>query len=232
MTAKEKAAGVLATPATASTSEHSQHLPTIRLATAKNEPRVDSRLLAKNIGNLHRSVFELVKDHQADFEEFGKVRFETDQPTGVEGGRPERFALLTEDQAYLLLAYSRNTPRSRALKVRLVKAFGEARRAAVLHSAEYLPTYHQLHDEIQAMAAGSQNERFVHMNINKMVNKVAGVDAGHRKDAAAPQQAMLIVAQSIAAKAVRGAPDHRDGYQRAKSALLALSSVAMLEVCP
>lgn len=35
------------------------------------------------------------------------------------------------------------------------KAFGEARRSAGQHGAEYLPTYHQLHEELHALAAGS-----------------------------------------------------------------------------
>ena len=80
-----------------------------------------------------------------------------------------KFALLNEDQAYLLLTYSRNTARVRELKVRLVKAFRDARIAADTRKGEYLPTYHRLHDDIHALASGSPNERHVHGNINKLV---------------------------------------------------------------
>lgn len=195
------------------------------LTTTQTEPRIDSRLLARQMGKKHPSLFELVKDHRADFEELGKVRFETGASPGSKTGQAERFALLNEDQSYLLLTYTRNTVRTRQLKVRLVKAFGEARRAAGQRQAEYLPTYHQLHDELHALAAGSAHERHVHMNVNRLINKTVGLAAGQRTAAPMPTQSMLAVAQSVAASAARGAPDHRAGYQRIKNAMLALSAV-------
>ena len=164
----------------------------------------------------------------ADFEELGILRFQTGEIKGR--GRPEKFAMLNEDQCYLLLTYSRNTARTRQLKVRLVKAFGEARRAAVQHGAEYLPTYRQLHDELHALAAGSEHERHVHMNVNRLINKTVGLEAGHRESVALPQQSMLAVAQIVAANAAKGAPDHRAGYQRIKTAMRVLSAATMLGV--
>lgn len=204
---------------------------TVILSHIGGEPRIDSRLLAVAMGRRHQDLFELVKGHAAAFEELGVIRFQTGKPTGPSGGRPERFALLNEDQAYFLLTLTRNTTRTVALKVRLVKAFGEARRAAEA-GTEYLPTYHALHDELHALAAGSANERFVHMNLNKLVNKTVGIGTGERGALRTAPKAMLITAQAVAARAMRGAADHRDGYERAKSALLALSSVTMLEVTP
>ena len=198
------------------------------LATVKAESRIDSRLLALHLDANHQSVFELVKDHGADFEELGILRFQTGEIKGR--GRPEKFAMLNEDQCYLLLTYSRNTARTRQLKVRLVKAFGEARRAAVQHGAEYLPTYRQLHDELHALAAGSEHERHVHMNVNRLINKTLGLEPGHRESVVLPQQSMLAVAQIVAANAAKGAPDHRAGYQRIKTAMSALSAATMLGV--
>lgn len=52
----------------------------------------------------------------------------------------------------MLLTYSRNTTKVRALKLNLVKAFSEARRAIDIRKAEYLPEYHALHDAINAKA--------------------------------------------------------------------------------
>ncbi|MDB5745091.1 MAG: hypothetical protein JWR68_3406 [Polaromonas sp.] len=203
------------------------------LAIVKAEPRIDSRLLAQHLGNQHKNVGELLEQHKTDFLELGVLRFETAKPIGEQGGRPEKFALLNEDQCYLLLTYSRNTPRTRQLKVRLVKAFGEARRAAVQHGAEYLPTYHQLHDELHALAAGSEHERHVHMNVNRLINKAVGIEAGQRSAIPMPAQSMLAVAQAVAVKAARGAPDHREGYQRIKSAMVALSAATLsLEAHP
>lgn len=201
----------------------------LALVIRKDEARIDSRVLALHFGKDHHDVFELVKNYRTDFEQLGVVRFQTEKPLpGSKGGRPERFALLNEDQAYLLLTYSRNTAKARALKVKLVKAFGEARRAAQSHRAEYLPTYHALHDAIHARAAGSSNEKFVHLNVNKLINQTAGIEAGQRASATIPQQSLLTVAQAVAAKAMQQAPNHRAGFQQTKAALLALTQATMI----
>ncbi|PRD66957.1 Rha family transcriptional regulator [Malikia granosa] len=72
----------------------------LKLVTCKDEARIDSRILAQHFGKDHHDVFELVKNYHADFEQMGVVRFQTEKPLpGSKGGRPERFALLTEDQA-------------------------------------------------------------------------------------------------------------------------------------
>ena len=197
------------------------------LKTVKAEPRIDSRLLAKSLGTKHQSTFELLKEHRADFEELGKVRFETGASPGSKTGQTERFALLNEDQSYLLLTYSRNTARTRQLKVKLVKAFGEARRAAGQHGTEYLPSYHQLHDELHTLAAGSDHERNVHMNVNRLINKTVGLEPGQRSAASMPVQSLLAVAQAVAVQATRGASDHRAGYQRIKIAMAALSAATL-----
>lgn len=202
------------------------------LAVTPVETRADTRMLAKHLGNQHKNVFELVKGYRGDFEQLGVVPFETEKPAGAAGGRPERFALLNEDQAYLLLTFSRNTAKVRALKVKLVQAFGEARRAAQQRAVEYLPTYHQLHDVVAIKAAGSANQRFVHMNLNKLVNRTCGLEPGQRLAAPMAQQSMLSVAQAIAASAMRAGHDHHDGYQRAKNALQALHAVAAIGMGP
>ena len=202
----------------------------LTLTTIKTETCVDTRLLAQHLGNRHQSMFELVRKHSADFEEFGILRFQTGVIDGR--GQPEKFALLSEDQCYLLLTYSRNTTRVRQLKVNLIKAFREARRATYLRQVEYLPTYHKLHDEIHALAAESSNEKFVHMNVNKLVNKAVGLEAGQRAAAPLMQQSMLIVAQAVAANALRGATDHHAGYERVKQSLQALTAVTQLEHQP
>lgn len=102
--------------------------PDIVLVQEQAVPRVDSRVIAAQLGKKHRSVYRLITDHQEDHETFGILRFEIAE---IEGrGQPEKYALLNEDQCYLLLTHTRNTEQTRRLKVALVKAFGEARRAA------------------------------------------------------------------------------------------------------
>ena len=198
------------------------------LAIVKTEARIDSRPLAKSLRNQHKAVMALIDRYADQFKAFGQLPFKKEVGDRAQGGgNPERFTLLNEDQAFFLLSLSRNSDHVVSLKVRLVKAFGEARRAAVQHGAEYLPTYHQLHDELHALAAGSEHEHHVHMNVNRLINKTIGVEAGQRTGLARPTQSMRAVAQIVAAKAIRGAPDHRAGYQRIKSAMVALSAATL-----
>lgn len=198
------------------------------LITTATEARVSTQLLAQHLGNKHRSLFELVQNHRSDFEQLGLLRFQTGVINGR--GQPEKFAMLNEDQATLALAYSKNTKRVRELKVKLVKAFGNARRAAAMRQTEYLPQYHLLHDRIAELASGSPNENRVHQNFNKLLNKFAGIAPGQRASAALPQQALLIVGQLVASKAAQSAVDHHDGYQLAKASLQALHGTLALEV--
>lgn len=106
----------------------------IKLVHAQGEARVDSRVIAEQLGIQHENSYDQLKKYRADFVELGVLRFETGKPSGHKGGRPEKFALLNEDQAYLLLSYSRNTKKVRRLKVNLVKAFRDARHRAGLDS--------------------------------------------------------------------------------------------------
>ena len=195
------------------------------LTLVKNERRADTRLLAKHLGNQHKNVFELVKNYKADFEQLGKVTFQTE---ALSSGQLEKFALLNEDQAYLLLTYSRNTTKVRALKVKMVKAFAEVRRAAEVRQVEYLPAYHQLHDAIKVAANGSPNERFIHMNANKALNQLAGVESGQRAGAGSLQQSILAVGSALAAQALQNATDGHGLHKRIKAALEPLTGILAL----
>ncbi|MDL4860803.1 P63C domain-containing protein [Halomonas elongata] len=107
----------------------------ITLTNIDSEPRADSRDLAARLGNKHRHSIELVDRYLEKFERFGVVRFETAKPEkGSLGGRPERYALLNEDQSYFLLSLSRNTETVVDLKADLVAAFRRARDEASLES--------------------------------------------------------------------------------------------------
>lgn len=193
---------------------------TLTLVHIKDEPRIDSRALAEHLGIQHRSAAKLLIAYADDFRELGVMRFQIAKPSaGSVGGRPEKYALLNEDQVYLLLTYSRNTAKVRALKVRLVKAFREARQSLDLTRTEYLPTYHALHDEIHAKAAQSSNERFVHMNFNRLINKAVDIESGQRRGLDIPRRSMLIVAQHLAQTAMHHAADYKEGYALAKEAL-------------
>ncbi|WP_345956570.1 Rha family transcriptional regulator [Pseudomonas fulva] len=80
-------------------------------------------VIAAGTENEHASVIALVRKYQADFEEFGRVRFEI-EPFETAGGMQAReVALLDEPQATLLLTFMRNTEIVRAFKKKLVREF-------------------------------------------------------------------------------------------------------------
>lgn len=203
----------------------------LALTTTTSEPRIDTRLLAQGFGNRHKAAMSLIDRYVDRFKAHGQLTFKkTVGQRKQGGGNAERYALLNEDQAYLLLSLSRNSDTVVLLKSKLVTAFSNARRAADLRKTEYLPEYHHLHDTMSVLANGSSNERRVHQNVNKLLNKFAGIEPGQRASAALPHQAMLIVAQLVASKAAQGASDHHDGYQRIKTSLTALQGTLALEV--
>ena len=113
------------------------------------------------------------------------------------------------------------------MKVWLIEAFAEARANAQQHATEYLPSYHKLHDAIGLTAAQSTNQRHIHCNFNKLVNKAAGIGSGQRQQLTLPQQSMLAVAQHIAAVSVAKAGNHKAGYAKAKTALRQLNTLAL-----
>lgn len=191
----------------------------IALIEKRGEARADSRLIAQALGNQHKATAQLIERYADQLKGFGKLPFEME---ALPSGQTARYYLLNEDQSFFLLTLSRNTPRVVALKANLVKAFKEARLKAELHT-EYLPGYHDLHDQMHRLAAGSPNERWAHANLNKLVNRAAGVESGQRARADVPRKAMLIAAQHLAAQAMQGADNHHDGYERAKAALVPLT---------
>ncbi|CAH1207473.1 conserved hypothetical protein [Candidatus Nitrotoga sp. BS] len=222
-----------ATEKSAPLQQHSKEnysLKTLTLTLCKEEARLDTRLLAKHLGNTPKAIIKLVDKHKQCFSELGKVVFEI---SPLPSGQRERYGALNEDQCYLVLTFSRNTAKVKDLKVKMVKVFGEARKARELRHTEYLPTYHQLHDQIKVLADGSPNEQLIHMNFNKLLNKVSGIKAGMRSMANLPTQSLLIVAQLMTLQAMQSASDHKDGYALAKDAtmpLLALTAGNVLQL--
>jgi len=92
---------------------------------------IDSRLIAQERGINHGDWFKnVILKYQQEIErDFGVFRFQNGKLLkGLRGGRPERFAWLTEEQATILMTYSRNTEQVRCCKRKLVLAFAEAKK--------------------------------------------------------------------------------------------------------
>ncbi len=142
---------------------------------------VDSRLIAQDLGIAHKNLLETLDNYRKRIEiAFGVVRFETEKPLkNSKGGRPERVAYLTEDQATLLMTFSRNTPKVVDCKVALVQAFSKAKQVI----KEVIPTQVQ---EIERLKVELELAR-------------ARDSAARSEDAAArSQQQLMAVSQAIA----------------------------------
>lgn len=119
---------------------------------------VDTITIAEGVHVQHKNILELIRKYLPDFEAFGMVAFET-QPFETAGGTQKRvIAWLTEDHTTLLFTFLKNTEIARKLKIRLVKAFREAREEiARLQQTPALPDF--TNPAIAARAWAEQYEK-------------------------------------------------------------------------
>lgn len=92
-------------------------------------PVTTSLAIAEGVGNPHKAVIQLVRQYQADLEDFGRVAFEMAPFVTAGGAQSREVAVLNEQQATLLMTYMRNNDVVRRFKKRLVHAFYEMARA-------------------------------------------------------------------------------------------------------
>lgn len=106
-------------------SKHLEPVTSLVRTDENGEPTTTSLIIAEGTGAQHASVIRLVRDHQQDFEEFGRVGFEIAPFETAGGVQTRNIAVLNREQATLLMTYMRNTPIVREFKKNLVRAFGE-----------------------------------------------------------------------------------------------------------
>lgn len=192
-----------------------------------DEPRIQHSIISKMLDLKPRYHLRQIERYFSEFESLGVLSFENAKPSkGGAGGRPERVALLNEDQSYLLVTYSRNSAIARQVKQKLVLAFRTARDGLRVRQQQYLPNYHHTHNAVQQMAlhaaeAGSATpERIHHINIEKLINNTFGINAGTRNTLppelqSAVSAAYLVISKSIDETLSAGG-DHKQAYQVAK----------------
>lgn len=191
-----------------------------------NEPRVDSRLIAKGLGIQHKNIMELIQGYQSHLEALGVVPFQTEKPPkGSKGGRPQNFALMNEDQSYFLVTLSNNTEQTVKLKLALVMAFKVAREA-IDAKTDYLPCYRECHDAVAnlvKLSGSTTPESIHHMNVEKLINKAFGIPSGVRSKLPPAVRAAVSLAEQIAGvqyqRAINANEDHKAAYQAAKVAV-------------
>lgn len=112
-----------------------------------DEVYVDSRLIVERLGIEHESFLRTLDNYQTQIEQaFGVIRFEIGKPSGPQGGRPSRYALLNEDQATFVMTLSRNSPEVVQCKLDLVQSFSKAKKIIQLQQREtvnYIPYWYQ-----------------------------------------------------------------------------------------
>lgn len=86
----------------------------------------DSRVLAMEFGQRHQYTIELIRNHIKEIERFGVVRFETLKP---KTGRPMNIAVLTEEQALILLTFTRSRQETNDLRHKLISEFSIMKKA-------------------------------------------------------------------------------------------------------
>ncbi len=214
----------------------------ISLIQKKNEVRVSSLDIAKELGVSHKASLQLIDNQLSSFKKINPPPFHTVKAELLpQGGRAKstRYALLSEDQAYFLLALSRNSKRVIELKLNLVQAFGRFRREQQA-AVDYLPFYHELHDSVKALAklahqSGSRApERVFHININRLINDAFGLESGQRPDLPGHLRAKVtaanVVAKELLERAKEEGYDHKATYQHVKHGITAFANVGVMRL--
>lgn len=197
------------------------------LVLAKDGPRIDSRIVAEELGIENRALLQNIDNYLPKFNAFGVVTFQTQKPPkGSKGGMPVRFALLNEDQAYFAVTLSRNTEQAVEVKFRLVRAFGEARKQQDARQTQYLPFYHLAHDAARSMAQTAQQrgseapEQVFHTNVERLINRVFGIEAGQRARLTPAMRNAVSTAYQLVSAAVADTladgGDHKAAYREAE----------------
>lgn len=208
-------------------SKHTLQTSYFPLVLAKDGARIDSRVIAAELDIENRALLQNIDNYFSHVEAFGVVTFQMQKPPkGSKGGMPVRIALLNENQAYFAATLSRNTARAVDVKFRLVKAFGEARQHQQTRDSQYLPFYHLAHEATRQMANDAANhgsnvpEGIFHANIERMINKAMGIEAGQRDSLDAAQCNAISTAYQLVRAAITDTlaanGGHDAAYQEAK----------------
>lgn len=95
----------------------------IKIENVGGELRVDSRLIASELGNIHKNVVEMIRKYSKRLEKYGRVTFET-IPFETNGGLQNAvFCYLNEKQSTFLVTLSKNSDRAVDLKQKLTDSY-------------------------------------------------------------------------------------------------------------
>lgn len=204
------------------------------------EPYTTSEVIAEAAGVKRRSVTHLIQQHKADFQEFGRVRFEITPLQTAGGIQKVTVYHLNEQQATLLMTYLKNTEQVRAFKKELVRQFYAMRDFIRERQSPIWQDPRTLGKEIRRMetdaikalvayaeAQGSQHAARYYQSISSLANRTAGVverDKAHTVELSALLMVEKVIAQEIRVGIEAGRP-YKDIYAGLKEKLSALCPV-------
>ena len=180
----------------------------LSLELLKTEFRVDSRLLAPELNHRPRTILESLDKYTSQFESLGQLPFQTE--SGYNNAQV-RYALLNEDQCYFLLTLMRNNNHIVAAKLKLVKAFRDARAQLALRDMARIEGKAVRRTETDAIkdlveyasAKGSSNASMYYATITKMTNSLLGIESGQRDKLDHKSLQQIKVAETIVEIAIR-----------------------------
>ena len=197
----------------------------------KGEARVDSRLIAPELGIKHQSLIETIRRYQTELEQFGSLPFQTGaRKRKTTGGVIEKYVLLNENQANFLMTLSRNTHQVVKLKMRIVAAFGRFREHQQTLE-DYLPLHASFQQTVKELVdaaheAGSTTpDQFFYANFNRLINSTFGLKSNERH--AIPPGLRVYVTTAIALvqqvlqESLASGLNHKQAYALAKQRLIA-----------
>lgn len=178
------------------------------------EPYTTSEIIADVAGVQRRTINKLIQKHKADFEEFGKVRFEIAPLPGSRTGQNITVYHLNEQQATLLMTYVRNTETVRAFKKELVKQFYAMRALLMERNSPIWQDTRSLTREVRrieaaaiaelvqyANAQGATAAQWYYATISRLANKTAGIT--NRDTAHVEQLTALILIERVITEEIR-----------------------------
>ena len=203
----------------------------------RNELRTDSRLLARFLNHRHRTILESIDKYIDKFQELNPVPFETElgKPLPQGGfGQPVRYALLNESQCYFLLTLMRNNDLVVEAKLKLVKAFEDARRQLAQRDSARIEGKKARIAETEsikalvdyASASGSESANKYYVIITKMTNEFLGIESGERNTLPAERLKQIATVELVVDIAIRDGIKaelpYKDIYKLAKERVFSL----------
>ncbi|VTZ91308.1 Rha family transcriptional regulator [Limosilactobacillus mucosae] len=204
------------------------------LGNVTEEPYTTDEIIAAYSENDIESVKRLAREYKQDFEELGFFGFEIRKLPGR--GRPTKIYKFNEQQAALLMTYLGNTPKVRAFKKALVKAFFAMRNEKleqIKNRARSIPERRTLTDAIQNWPNCNQ---WTYKTITDLIlKKTTGMNAKQIKSRRNVSNAMdgLTLKEQQTYNAIQsvviGLLDLKQSYQQIKALLNSMDSSGLSE---